>query len=112
MALIITEENLGTSTVVAIGGRLDGATSAQLDERLTAAATPGARVVLDMTGLDYVSSAGLRVLLKAAKQIKAAKGRFALSGITPMVAKVFEISGFTSIFSIYADREQAAAAIA
>ena len=112
MAVTIDEDKSGAVTIASISGRLDGSTASELDDRLSAMVVPGVRLVLDMSGLDYVSSAGLRVFLKIAKQTKAAKGRLALSGITETVLKVFEISGFTAIFNICPDRDSAAAAIA
>jgi anti-anti-sigma factor len=112
VAVTIEHIKSGTVTIVTIAGRLDGVTAPQLDDGLAALIAPGVRMVLDMSALDYVSSAGLRVLLKVAKQVKAAKGRLALAGITPTVTKVFEISGFTTIFDIHADSISAAAAIA
>ncbi|MES2495949.1 MAG: STAS domain-containing protein [Pseudomonadota bacterium] len=112
MAVEIEEIAVGAVTVVVVQGRLDGLAAPALDDRLAGLTTRGTKLVLDMAGLDYASSAGLRVLLKAAKQTKASKGRFALAAITPTVEKIFEISGFTTIFDIYPDRDQAAAAIA
>ena len=102
----------GVVSVATVAGRLDGAAAPQLDDRLVTLAKPGAKLVLDLDGVDYVSSAGLRVLLKVAKQVKAGKGRLALAGIAPSVKEVFDISGFTAIFALYPDREQAVAAVA
>ena len=64
-------------------------------------------VVLDMQRVDYVSSAGLRVLLKAAKIARQEGHRLALAGLTPQVQEVFDISGFTAIFTIYESRQRA-----
>jgi anti-anti-sigma factor len=65
------------------------------------------QLLLDFTELDYVSSAGLRVLLIAAKRVKACQGRLAICALRPDVLEVFEISGFTKIFSLYPTRAQA-----
>lgn len=112
MAVTIEQTQSGAVTIVTVAGRLDGTTARQLEDGLVALIAPGVGMVLDMSGLDYVSSAGLRVLLKIAKAAKAAKVRLALAGITPPVTKVFEISGFTTIFDIHPDSASAAAAIA
>jgi stage II sporulation protein AA (anti-sigma F factor antagonist) len=69
------------------------------------------RLVLDLTEMDYISSAGLRVLLKLAKQIQKAKGKVVLFGLRPNVREVFSISAFDRIFSIHNDRAAAVAAI-
>ncbi|KQY16340.1 hypothetical protein ASE23_20380 [Rhizobium sp. Root73] len=55
---------------------------------------------MDMAGLDYVSSAGLRVMLKTAKASRAAKKKLVLAGLQPAVQEVFDISGFTALFVI------------
>jgi anti-anti-sigma factor len=111
VTITIEDMKSGAVVIADIRGRLDGVTAPELDQKLTALAGNGARLVLDLSGLDYVSSAGLRIFLKAAKQIKANKGRLALAGITPTVTKIFEISGFTTIFDIYSDRDAAVAAL-
>ena len=67
------------------------------------------KVLVECVELEYISSAGLRVLLAAAKQFKKVSGEIALAGLSQNVKQVFEISGFTSIFPIYATREEALA---
>ena len=112
MAITIGEERIGSAAVIAVNGRLDGAAAPQLDDRLAATIASATALILDLACLDYASSAGLRVLLKAAKQAKAVKKSFALAAITPTVKEVFDISGFTTIFSIYPDRATAVASVA
>ena len=58
------------------------------------------RLVLDLSGLEYISSAGLRVLMLAAKQSKAQGGTLLLTGLQPLVREIFEISRFTMVFDI------------
>jgi anti-sigma B factor antagonist len=65
-------------------------------------------VVIDGEKLDYISSTGLRVLLVAAKRLKAVDGRIVLSSLKPHILEVFEIAGFKSIFPIYGNVDQAA----
>lgn len=108
----ITQEKQDSINVLGLQGRLDAATSGSLDEKLTALVDAGeAKVLVDCRELDYISSAGLRVLLAAAKQFKKLEGSIALSTLNPNVKQVFEISGFTSIFPIYATREEAVQAL-
>ena len=64
-----------------------------------------------MSGLDYISSAGLRVLLVMAKKVQQAKGKVALYGLVPNVREVFAVSGFDTIFSIQPDSAAALAAV-
>ena len=58
------------------------------------------RLILDLSGLEYISSAGLRVLMLAAKQSKAQGGTLLLTGLQPLVQEIFEISRFTMVFGI------------
>lgn len=108
----ITQEKQDSINILSLQGRLDVSTSGSLDEKLTALVEAGeAKVLVDCRELDYISSAGLRVLLSAAKQFKKQEGSIALSTLNPNVKQVFEISGFTSIFPIYATREEALQAL-
>jgi anti-sigma B factor antagonist len=98
----------GSATVLEVVGRLDAATSdtllATLQEIIAEAPS---QVVLDLREMDYVSSAGLRVLLIAAKQVRNRPTRLTLCALRPNVAEVFEISGLTGLFAITAARESA-----
>src|SRR5947208_748739 len=58
------------------------------------------RLVLDLSQLEYISSAGLRVLMLAGKQVKAQGGTLILSGLQPLVAEIFQISRFAMVFTI------------
>jgi anti-anti-sigma factor len=103
----------GSATVIAPKGRLDSATAPELEQALLGpAGTAGAALVVDCAGLAYVSSAGLRVLLMAAKAARGAGGRIALAALQPQVRQVFDISGFSSLFEIHEDAQAAAAALA
>ena len=65
------------------------------------------KVLLDFSSLDYISSAGLRVLLGAAKQLRAKGGTLGMFGLNQSVQEVFEISGFSSILSVYPTEDAA-----
>ncbi len=106
------EIRTGTVVIIEALGRIDSNTAKAFEEKVLGAIDPAApQMVVDCAQLDYVSSAGLRVLLMAAKRVKAAKGKLALSGLKPHVQEVFDVSGFSSIFSIQAGREAAIAAV-
>lgn len=103
----------GTVTLVTPKGRLDSATSPEVEQRLLPlAGTPGAALVIDCRELAYVSSAGLRVLLMAAKAARGAGARIALAALQPAVRQVFDISGFSSLFEIHDDAATASEALA
>jgi anti-anti-sigma factor len=92
----------------AIQGRLDSATAGDLEKSLQGLyAEPGTRAIVDLTKLDYISSAGLRVMLMLAKRAKQSQGRLVLCGLSPQVREVFEISGFTKILEMAADQPAA-----
>ncbi|HEX5392442.1 MAG TPA: STAS domain-containing protein [Rhodocyclaceae bacterium] len=104
----ITDNN-GTFEAV-IAGRLDSATSSGFEKSLQELfGRPKVRVLIDFAALDYVSSAGLRVVLMAAKRAKQAQGELVLCGLQPHVKSVFEISGFLKILTVVDDRAAAVA---
>jgi anti-anti-sigma factor len=67
--------------------------------------------VLDLSKVDYISSAGLRVLMLARKQAKAQGGTLVVAGLTPVVKEIFEISRFTVVFEVFASVRDALARI-
>jgi anti-anti-sigma factor len=106
------EELVGEATFLTVSGRLDSETARAFEDTLTATLDRGVRALaLDLSGLEYVSSAGLRLLLLAAKRTKAEAAPFTLFGLQPQVAKVLEVSGFARILPIAAGREEALAAV-
>ncbi len=102
----------GQVTVVTISGRLDATTAPAAESALNAAIEDGAvRLVAHLADLDYISSAGLRVLLATAKALSRKDGCIVLSALQPGVREVFDISGLLSIFAV-ADTVEAARALA
>jgi serine/threonine-protein kinase RsbW len=101
-------ESLGTTTLVIPEGRLDFGASPgfqrHLEARLTEASPAPQALIIDCSALDYVSSAGLRVFLLAARAAQRAGIPFALCALKPPVREVFELSGFSRIISVHADR--------
>ncbi|MFO1058392.1 MAG: STAS domain-containing protein [Dongiaceae bacterium] len=107
----IAEETQGTTLVVRPAGRLDRTTSPELERLLLARIEGGAaRLLIDFAGIEYVSSAGLRVVLVAGKRVKAANGALALCSLRPAIREVFDISGFATLFPIHPDAAAALAA--
>jgi anti-anti-sigma factor len=98
--------------VVRPQGRLDSTTSPGLEKTLLGDIDGGSRrLLLDLSDLDYISSMGLRVVLLAAKRMRAAGGKFALCALNPNISEVFEISGFSSILDIFPAHEDAVAGL-
>lgn len=102
----------GTVTILAFVGRLDTNNAANAEKEVSERIEAGARqLVFDFGELDYISSAGLRVILKAAKQTRAAGGDLAIYGMREKVREVFEMSGFLSILTVRDDRQAAVSAL-
>jgi anti-anti-sigma factor len=108
----ILEEKSGASVVLGLQGRLDHTSVEATEQRLLAALEAGHRqLIIDLASLDYISSAGLRVLLIVAKKAKALGGRIALCSPRPFVKEILDVSGFSTIFSTWGTREEALAAV-
>lgn len=106
----ISDTSVPGLSLAVIDGRLDAATAPAVEARLLALLA-ASRVVLDMADVRFVSSAGLRVLLKAAKAAKAAGTAFVICGLQPTVREVYVISGFDRIITAHATRDEAVAAL-
>ena len=97
----VIEKRQDGISIVRLLGRLDSNTSPEFEERLFGVIEDGERsVVVDFEELDYISSAGLRVLLKAAKELKRSQGKIVLCSMKDYIKEVFEIAGFVSLFPI------------
>jgi anti-anti-sigma factor len=108
----ISETRQDSVVVVRPVGRIDSTTSPALDAHLVGLAKEGQhRVVVDLAGVDYISSAGLRVMLSLAKRTKEAKGKLALAGLGDSVRQVFELAGFLPLFVVEATGDAAAARV-
>lgn len=104
---IILKEQEGVS-VFKLTGRLDSKTSPEFEQRVFEAIEKGAKqFIVDFENLDYISSAGLRVILKATKDLKRSEGKFVLCSMKDYVKEVFEISGFDSFLPIVSTMDDA-----
>lgn len=100
-------------TILRISGRLDATTAQELEaavlDIISSNSTP---LLLDMAQLDYISSAGLRVLILALKKSKEKEKGFSLCCLQDNVSNVLEIAGFLPLFTIYTTQELALAGLA
>ena len=97
----ITKNMNGGVLEIAVEGRLDTATAPQLESELKGSIDNAESVVFDFSKLDYISSAGLRVLLSANKVMaNKGKGPITISNANEIVKEVFEVTGFTDILNI------------
>ena len=91
-------------------GRLESKTSPELDRKVVALLGAGERrFVVDLASTEYVSSAGLRVLLMLGKKVSGGAGRLVLCGLNPQVREVFDVAGLGTLFVIRASRAEALA---
>lgn len=95
---ILKEQN-GSELVIKLEGRLDTSTSPQLEEELKTALEGVGLLVFDLCALEYISSAGLRVLLSAQKTMNK-QGSMVVKNVSEDVKEIFEVTGFTDILSI------------
>jgi anti-anti-sigma factor len=94
--------------ILNIVGRLDAVSSIDADREFGKVLDAGNdKLLIDLSQLEYISSAGLRVLLVVAKRIQQKGGKVVLCNLLPNVTEVFEISGFSSIFKIFKSTEEA-----
>jgi anti-sigma B factor antagonist len=108
----VREEREGEIIVLEPLGRIDSTTAPMIGDRLSALlGARGTSLVLDFKSLEYISSAGFRVILLAAKQADAAGSRFVLCNITGKVRQIFELAGFLDLLPIHASREESLASL-
>lgn len=99
MRLNIEKKNEGTKDTVFLTGRLDTATAPEMEAFAEKELTDTKELVLDFDGLEYISSAGLRVLLKIQKLMNS-KGTMKVIHVSEMIQEVFDITGFVDILTI------------
>ncbi len=100
-------------SILELVGRIDNVTSADMESKINAAldGSPSA-LVLDFSGITFVSSIGLRVLLMASKRCRKQNAALALHSVAPPVVELFGVSGLQAFFPVYEGRDAALAAVA
>lgn len=105
----ISETAVNGMAVLRLSGRLDGLAAPELEKKLADLAADGTdRLVFDCSGVEYASSAGLRVFLLAARQMKTAGGRCSFAALTTPLREIFAVSGFLDILEVHDTVAQAA----
>jgi anti-anti-sigma factor len=106
----IATKEVDSVAVVHIEGNLDTNTSPEAQQHLDELLEKGtSKILVDCEKVDYMSSAGLRVLLATVKRLTAAGGSLRISGLNETVQEVFEISGFSTIFAVFPNKDAALA---
>lgn len=104
----VTREKNGEILIASAAGQINSANAAELETCLLEWVQEGEhKWVLDMAGVEYISSAGLRVVLLLAKRLKQNGGHLVLCSLQPHVLEVFDISGFLSILDVADSRDAA-----
>jgi len=107
----ILEETIEGVTILVPLARVDSSTAKAFEAKLLTVVNAGApKILIDLGRLDYISSAGLRVVLVGAKMTRGTR-KFALCSMKPHIREVFDVSGFAKILSIYPDRTAALAVL-
>jgi anti-anti-sigma factor len=103
----IKKEKKNDFTVLSVAGRLDVTNSNQFDKELAETIKTENNLIIDCSELEYISSTGLRVFLSYLKKLGAKKGKFYICALQDNLREIFDISGFTKIFTIYEDCSEA-----
>ena len=98
MEINVLEEN--GAKIVSISGRLDTVTSPELEKTVNPLIEVGKTVIFDCENMEYISSAGLRVVLSTHKQCATSCGRFIIRNLTAEVKSVFDMTGFSRLLNI------------
>lgn len=107
---MIEHEPFGNARLIKLVGQLNSGNAASAEADVLALIDRGERRLLaDFSLLDYISSAGLRVMLVAAKRLRQEGGKLVLCGMQPQVKEVFQISGFLNILDVTNTRQEALA---
>ena len=101
----------GKVAVLSVRGKIDQLSAEEfhrlLSPHLATCGVDGQALVIDLSGVDYISSAGLRIFMLASREVKPRQGRIALAGLQPVVSEIFEISKFSLLFPIHPRVEDA-----
>lgn len=109
----ISAVKLGKVVIVSLIGSLDGQTAEQASGFFSSQVREGAQnLVADLSQVEYISSAGLRVILATGKAVRLVGGDLRLAAVRDTVLPVLELSGFSSIFNIYSQVEEAVGSFA
>lgn len=97
--VIIKQLPVEGTVVLVVDGRIDTLTAPELDQTIKQSLTGTRKLVLDLTSVGYISSAGLRVVMATQKAMSASGGQFVVKGVQKEVMQVFAMTGFTRILT-------------
>jgi anti-anti-sigma factor len=109
--LELSDKPADSAVILAVTGRIDMTTSNEFCERLSAMLAGGRPVVIDFSGVNYISSAGLRALMLASKQARSTGTGLAIAALQPVVLEIFQISRFDQLVPCHSTVEAALASV-
>ena len=107
----ITINTVDQITVVAIAGDIDGKTAPEAQRQIASLVRPGVKILLDVSQVSYMSSAGLRMLLSTYRQVSSNEGRTILVGLSEDVRDTMSLTGFLRFFTVYETVDEGLAAL-
>lgn len=108
----INVETVQQVTIIKLDGEIDANVAPEVQKRVLLLAGPGCKIIMDMTKLAYMSSAGLRMLLSAHREITGNKGRIVLAGLPEELKDTMSMTGFLGFFTVYDSIESGLQALA
>ena len=109
--LELSDKRVDSAAILTVTGRIDMTTSDAFCERLLAMLAGGFPLVIDFSGVNYISSAALRALMLGSKQARDAGTRLAIAALQPVVLEIFQISRFDKLLPCYPTVDAALAAV-
>jgi anti-anti-sigma factor len=107
----VTENRNGAATTLRVVGRVDSSVSKLFEQKIAAVVSRDDAIVVDLTEMNYISSAGLRSFITLAKAARAKNRTVSLCGMREEVSEIFEISGLLELFAVHATVDAAVAAL-
>ncbi len=108
----VDEKDLDGIRALMPKGHIDSHNAKEFEDRVVRSIDAGAtKVLIDFSDVEYISSAGLRVLLIAAKRLQSSGGKFAISSVQEKVLEIFEVAGFSRVLSIHDTQDAAIASM-
>jgi anti-anti-sigma factor len=109
--MIVSEERSGNVVILRPVGRIDNDSSPAFQDKVLACVRAGTAALVDFSGVEFISSAGLAVLMTAAKQAKAMNARIAVAALRPVVQEIFTISRFARVVPVFGTPAEGVAAL-
>lgn len=111
LGIQVAVEEKENVVILRLKGRIDATSTPVLESKIRSFLESSSRLLMDFSDVDYLSSAGMRLLLSASKKLKAKNGRLAFCSMGDEVMEIIKMAGFDKILSIYSTEREALAAL-